>query len=59
MGWKVFQMDMKSTFLNGCLEKEVHVEQLLNYIQQGHEEKVYKQLLEKGTLWVAVGTKSM
>jgi hypothetical protein len=27
MGWKIHQMDVKTTFMNGLIEKEVYVEQ--------------------------------
>ena len=26
MGWKLYQMDMKTTFLNGEIEEEVYIE---------------------------------
>ena len=40
--WKVYQMDMKSTFLNGVLKEEVYVEQFLGYEAKGQENKVCK-----------------
>ena len=40
--WKVYQMDIKSSFLNGCLDEEVYVKQPPGYEVSGHEDKVYK-----------------
>ena len=34
--FKIFKMDVKSAFLNGCIMEEVHVQQLL-----GFEDKLY------------------
>jgi len=28
MGWKIYQMDVKTTFLNGVIEEEVYIEWL-------------------------------
>ena len=31
MGWKIHQMDVKTTFLNGLIEEEMHIEQPLGF----------------------------
>ena len=40
--WKIHQMGVKSTFLNGVLAKEVFVEQPPGYIKEWQEKQVYK-----------------
>eukprot|EP00253_Pinus_taeda_P034119 PITA_34119 len=40
--WKVYQMDVKSTFLNGVLKEKVYVVQPPGYEVEGKEDKVYR-----------------
>eukprot|EP00253_Pinus_taeda_P023702 PITA_23702 len=40
--WKVYQMDIKSTFLNRVLKEEVYVAQPPGYEVEGQEDKVYR-----------------
>jgi len=41
-GWPIFQMDVKSAFLNGVLEEEIYIEQPPGYVKIGEERKVLK-----------------
>ena len=41
-GWPIYQMDVKSAFLNGVLEEEVYLKQLPGYMKIGKEHKVLK-----------------
>ncbi len=44
-GWKTYQLDVKSAFLNGYIQEEIYVEQPEGFQVKGQEEKVY--LLKK------------
>ena len=42
-GYKVYQMDVKSSFLNGILEEEVYIEQPKGFVHDNNKNMVYKQ----------------
>ena len=44
-GWKIFQFDVKSAFLNDYLQEEIFVEQPKGFVVKGEEDNVY--LLKK------------
>ena len=41
-GFKVYQMDVKSAFLNGILEEEVYIEQPQGFVDENNNDKVCK-----------------
>jgi hypothetical protein len=41
-GWNMYQMDVKSAFLNGPIEEEVYVTQPPGFIVKNQESKVYR-----------------
>ena len=41
-GFKVYQMDVKSMFLNGILKDEVYIEKPEGFVDKNNKEKVYK-----------------
>ena len=41
-GWIIYQMDVKSAFLNGYVDEEIYVEQPQGFEIAGNENKVYK-----------------
>ena len=45
MKWKIHQMDVKTTFLNGVVEEEVYMEQPLGF--KTHERKTHVFKLKK------------
>jgi hypothetical protein len=40
MGWKIHQMDVKTTFLNGLIQEEVYIEKPLGFEVHGRESHV-------------------
>ena len=45
MKWKIHQMDVKTTFLNGAVEEQVYVEQLLSF--ETHDREYHVCRLKK------------
>ena len=40
--YEIWQVDVKTAFLNGHLEETIHMVQLEGFVVEGHEQKVYK-----------------
>jgi hypothetical protein len=49
LGFKLYQMDVKSAFLNGILQEEVYVEQQKGFLDPHYPQHVYK--LKKSLVW--------
>jgi len=56
-GWNIYQLDVKSVFLNGVLEEEIHVEQPQGFINKGNEGKVLR--LKKKLIRLEASSSSM
>ena len=41
-GFKVYQMDVKSIFLNAILEEEFYIEQPERFVDKNNKDKVFK-----------------
>ena len=39
-GFKFYEMDVKSAFLNGILEEEVYIEKLEGFVDKNNKDKV-------------------
>ena len=44
LDYKIWQMNVKTTFLNGNLDEEIYMSQLEGFIEQGPEQKVCRLL---------------
>ena len=56
-GFKLFQMDVKSSFLNGFINKEVYVSQPPSFEDHQHLNHVHK--LKKGLAWIQTSPKTV
>lgn len=57
MGSEIHQMDITTTFLNGKLDVEIHMEQLEGFVQNGREHlicKLNKFVLRIEAIWTSV-----
>jgi hypothetical protein len=54
MGWRVHQMDVKTTFLNGEIEEEVYIKQPYGFVI--HEKESHVCRLKKGLVWTQATT---
>ena len=41
MNWRVYQLDVKSAFLNGILQEEIYVERPEGFVKKGEQAKVF------------------
>jgi hypothetical protein len=54
--WEIYQIEVKSTFLNGFLEEKVYIKQPIGYEVKGLEDN-FK--VEQSLLWIEVSPKSL
>jgi hypothetical protein len=57
MGWRLHQMDEKTTFLNEEIEKEVYIEQPVGFVI--HEKESHACRSKKAPVWTYSGTSSL
>ena len=56
MGWKLHQMDVKTTFLNVVVEEEVYVEQPQGF---GTHDKETRVQVEESLIWLETSPKNV
>ena len=56
-GFKMYQMDVKTTFLNGYLDEEFYMDQPEGFENKDYPNHVYK--LKKGSLWFETSSKGL
>ena len=56
MGWKLYQMEVRTTFLNGVVQEEVYVEQPQGF--EEHDRETHVQIKEC-LIWIETSPKNM
>jgi hypothetical protein len=57
MKWKLHQMDVKTTFLNGVIEEEVYIEQPQGF--EVEDKKSHVCRLKKALYWIEASSQSL
>ena len=56
-GWKIHQMDVKTTFLNGVIDGEFYLEQAKGF--EVHNKKISCMQIKKGFIWIETSSPSL
>jgi hypothetical protein len=59
MGWRLHQMDVKSSFLNGEIEEEVYIEQRDGFVIHEKESHVCRLKKAMAHVWTKADTSCM